>query len=191
MTPSPRRRRTSSESPDDGTPPAEQERDPESLARSIALRLLTGAPRSRHQLAEALARRDVPEDVIERVLDRFTEVGLIDDAEYAQMLVRSQRESRGLARRALSMELRRKGISAEHAQEALATVDDAAEEDAARALLRRRWRSGPGVDPVAQSRRALGMLARKGYPPGLSSRLVREMVDDSAEPWDPAVDSIE
>lgn len=148
------------------------------MARAIALRLLTGAPRSRKQLAEAMARRDVPEDVAARVLDRFTEVGLIDDAEYARMLVRSQQESRGLARRALAVELRRKGIDDELAAEALADVDDATEEAGARELLRRRWR--PGLDPAVQTRRLLAMLARKGYPSGLSHRLVAEMRDDGS-----------
>ena len=187
-----RRRRPADEPPDGGSSGPDRDADPESVARAIVLRLLTGAPRSRHQLSEALASRDVPPDVSERVLDRFTEVGLIDDAEYAQMLVRSQRESRGLARRALAVELRRKGINPEHAEQALSTVDDEAEEHTARELLRRRWRAGPGVDPAVQSRRALGMLARKGYPPGLSSRLVREMVDDSGpEPWDAPAQDIE
>lgn len=157
------------------------------MARSIALRQLASAPRSRHQLAGAMARRGVPPDVAERVLDRFTEVGLIDDAQYAQMLVRSRRDSRGLARRALAVELRRKGIGDEDAQVALATVDDDAEEASARDLLARRWRSGPGIDPAAQARRAAAMLGRKGYPPGLTARLVREMVDDrGAASWDPS-----
>lgn len=146
------------------------------MARAIALRLLTGAPRSRQQLAEAMARRDVPDEVATRVLDRFTEVGLVDDAEYARMLVRSRQESRGLARRALAVELRRKGIDGDVAAEALTQVDDESEEASARELLRRRWR--PGLDQDVQSRRLLAMLARKGYPSGLSHRLVAQMRDD-------------
>ena len=89
----PRRGRSrATEPPAAGAAAHDREPDQESVARVIALRLLTGAPRSRHQLAEALARRDVPDDVATRVLDRFTDVGLIDDAEYARTLVRSQRE---------------------------------------------------------------------------------------------------
>ncbi len=126
-----------------------------------------------------MARRDVPDDVAERVLDRFTEVGLVDDAEYARMLVRSRQESRGLARRALAVELRRKGIDGDIAAEALTQVDDASEEASARELVRRRWRHG--LDPDVQARRLLAMLARKGYPSGLSLRLVAEMRDD--RPW--------
>jgi len=139
-----------------------------------------------------MAEHGVEPEVAERVLDRFTEVGLIDDAEYAQMLVRSQRDGRGLGRRALAVELRRKGIGDEEAQAALATVDDEAEEATARDLLARRWRSGPGVDPAAQARRASAMLGRKGYPPAMTARLVREMVDDrGAAPWDPSPGEID
>ena len=148
------------------------------MARTIALRLLTGAPRTRSQLGEAMARRDVPEDVAERVLDRFTEVGLIDDAEYARMLVRTRLESKGLARRALAVELRRKGVDPETAAEALAEVDPESEEAAARVLLRKRWRDD--LDPDVQARRMLAMLGRKGYPSGLSLRLIAEMRDDGA-----------
>ncbi|MCL3860169.1 regulatory protein RecX [Actinotalea sp. K2] len=171
---------------------ADTDADPESTARSIVLRLLTGAPRSRHQLAEALTRRGIEEAVVERVLDRFTDVGLIDDAEYAQMLVRSQLESRGLARRALAVELQRKGVGADEAEAALSTVSAEDEEQRARDLLRKRWATGARLDPEVRARRAMGMLARKGYPMGLASRLVREMVDDGAqEPWEPTVDDLD
>lgn len=156
------------------------------MARAIALRMLTGAPRSRHQLAEAMSRRGVEEAVAEQVLDRFTEVGLIDDAEYARILVRSKQESRGLARRALAMELRRQGIDDDDAQDALAQVDDETEEEAARALLARRAGSWASLDPTVRRRRAVAMLARKGYSSALAVRLVRELEDESdTESWDP------
>ena len=193
MGPSGRGRRRGSGAPEtehpNATPAAtDPEPDPESGARAILLRQLAAAPRSRHQLAEALARRGVEDDVADRVLDRFAEVGLIDDAEYAATLVRSRHASRGLARRALAVELRRKGIGDQHAQDALAQVDDAAEELAARDLLRRRFGAGEDLDPQVQARRAMAMLGRKGYSSGLSARLVREMVDDRGrgpgEPWE-------
>ncbi|MDQ3479941.1 MAG: recombination regulator RecX, partial [Actinomycetota bacterium] len=85
--------------------------DPESVARAIVLRKLTGQARSRHELEVALAAKDVPSEVAARVLDRFEEVGLVNDASYADAWVQSRRSSRGLARRALTQELRRKGVS--------------------------------------------------------------------------------
>ena len=52
-------------------------------------------------MAEAAIARDVPAAVAERVLDRFTEVGLIDDAAFAATWVRSRHATRGLSRSAL------------------------------------------------------------------------------------------
>jgi regulatory protein len=86
-------------------PPGEMD-DPESVARGICLRALTGAPKTRQQLADLLATRGVPDDAAEAVLDRYTEVGLIDDAAFARAWVSSRQAGRGLARRALSSELR-------------------------------------------------------------------------------------
>lgn len=169
---------------------ARADADPESVARSIALRQLTAAPRSRAQLAEAMARRDVPEEVAERVLDRFTEVGLIDDVAYAEVLVRSRHAERGLSRRALATELRRRGVDDAIAQEALAQVDDDDEEQAARALARRKLAATRGLDRVTRMRRAYGALGRKGYGGSLVSRVVREELaaegDLDAEPSDDA-----
>lgn len=169
-----RRGRPATEPPVEGAAAQDAEPDPESVARAIVLRRLTGSAQSRAQLADALARRDVPEDVADRVLDRFTEVGLIDDQEYARMFVRSRHAERGLSRRALGVELRRKGIDDETAAVALEDVDDADEEQAARAIVRRRLRSTAGLETAVRVRRAYGALARKGYPGRLVARLVRE-----------------
>ena len=133
-----RRGRDGSEPPPTGSAAQDVEPDQESVARAIALRLLTSSARSRSQLADAMARKDVPDDVAQRVLDRFTEVGLIDDAEYARMVVRTRHAERGLSRRAIAVELRRRGIDDELAGEALEQVDSDDEETAARELVRRK-----------------------------------------------------
>ncbi|POX41886.1 regulatory protein RecX, partial [Streptomyces sp. Ru72] len=84
--------------------------DPVEQARAICLRLLTGTPRTRKQLADALSKREIPEDVADEVLSRFEEVGLIDDSAFADAWVESRHHGRGLARRALAQELRTKGV---------------------------------------------------------------------------------
>jgi len=121
-----------------------------------------------------MARRDVPQDVATRVLDRFTEVGLVDDAEYARMLVRTRHAERGLSRRAIAVELRRRGIADEVATDALEQVDADDEEAAAAELVRRKLRATRGLDPQARLRRVVGTLGRKGYAPALVLRLARE-----------------
>ena len=153
------------------------EPDPESVARAILLRKLTAAPRSRAQLAGDLAARDVPEDVAERALDRFTDVGLVDDAAFAESWVRSRHAGRGLSRRALRHELRSKGIDDATAERAVEAVDGDAELAAARRLVARRLPATRGLAAEVRMRRLVGQLARKGYAGGLAVRVVREALD--------------
>ena len=162
--------------------PEDEMGDPESVARGICLRALTGAPKTRQQLADLLAQRDVPEDAAEAVLDRFTEVGLIDDAAFARAWVSSRQAGRGLARRALSAELRAKGVEPEVAAEAVGEVDDEDERAAARRLVERRMRGMRRLDRATATRRLMGMLARKGYGGGLAFAVVREVLEAEADP---------
>lgn len=151
--------------------------DPESVARKILLDALTGQARSRRELRDKLRKKAVPDELAEHLLDRFTEVGLVDDAAFARSWVSHRQHSRGLARRALSQELQRKGVDRETAQAALDDLDPKQEEEAARTLVRKRLRSLHGVDHSTVTRRLAGMLARKGYPAGLAFAVVRDELE--------------
>jgi regulatory protein len=160
--------------------PEDEMGDPESVARGVCLRALTGAPKTRQQLAELLTKRGVPDDAAEVVLDRFTEVGLIDDAAFARAWVSSRQSGRGLARRALSAELRAKGVEPEVAAEAVLAVGDDDERETARRLVDRKVGAMRRLDRATATRRLMGMLARKGYNGGLAAAVIREALDDTA-----------
>lgn len=147
------------------------------MAREICLRLLSFAPRTRAQLADALRRRGVPDEAAGRVLGRYSEVGLIDDQAFARAWVQSRHIGRGLARRALAAELRRRGVAEETVDEAVSDLHPEQEEAAARELVARRLPATSGLDPAKRMRRLMGMLARKGYSSGLSYRLIREALE--------------
>jgi regulatory protein len=149
-------------------------------ARTICLRQLETRSRTRQELAETLRRKGIPDDAAAQVLERFGEVGLIDDKAFADQWVRSRHTHSGLGRRAIAVELRRKGVDSEAAGEALAEIDDASEEARARALVDRKLRTRGGVPDEAMARRLLGMLARKGYPAGIAYRVVKEAVAEHA-----------
>ena len=166
--------------PDVDSDSPEEMRDPESVARGICLRALTGAPKTRQQLADLLRQRGVPDEAAEAVLDRLTEVQLIDDAAYARAWVSSRQAGRGLARRALSAELRAKGVDAEVAAEAVDAVGDDDERAAARRLVDRKIGAMRRLDRTTASRRLMGMLARKGYNGGLAAAVIREALDGAA-----------
>ena len=159
----------------------DRDADPAAVARAIVLRQLTHSPKSRLQLACKLAERNVPDDVAEAVLDRFEEVKLIDDADFAEMWVRSRSQSRKLAKGALRRELAEKGIGTEAAAAALKQLSDEDEESAARELVQRKLRGVTGFEDRAErdktTRRLASMLARKGYQPSQAFRIVGEVLD--------------
>jgi regulatory protein len=172
----PRTRRSGSRDPDpdlDSGPEA----DPESVARTILLNQLTGRARTRSELATKLSQREVPDDVATRLLDRFEEVGLVDDAAFAREWVEQRQSGKSLAKRALAQELRRKGIDDETAREALDVIEPDDEVEVARALVRAKLRSVQGLDRDKAVRRLVGMLARKGHSAGVAFKVVKEELE--------------
>lgn len=161
---------------------------PEDVARAVVLRRLSFGPRTRAQLFEAVLAKDVPAEVAESVLDRFTEVGLVDDAGFASEWVRVRHRDKGLSRRALAGELRRKGVDAHLVEAALDGADGVDGDDeraAAEALVARRLPASRGLEYPRRVNRLMGMLARKGYDPALAGDVVRralaaEAPDDEA-----------
>lgn len=176
-------RSSSAGEPTPGSPADLQpDADPAAIARAIVLRRLTAAPRSRAELASDLAKRGVPDDVATDVLDRFEELRLIDDVEFARMWVESRHRSKGIARPVLRQELRRKGVPDEAIEAALAQVTDDDERARARALVDRRLVALARHDPQTQARRLTSLLVRRGFSGGLASTVVRDALGEVSEP---------
>jgi regulatory protein len=166
----------------DGEVP-EPDADPVAVARQICLNQLEHAPRTRAELAAVLARRGVPDEAAAEVLGRLTEVGMIDDALFAEMWVTSRHRGRGLAGRALTQELRRKGVDDQVVQDAVQALAPEQELETARTLVARRLPATRGLPPDARVRRLAGLLARKGYPAGVAFRVVREaLAEEGIDP---------
>ena len=152
------------------------EADPLSVARNIALRQLSMAPKSRLQLEQALAKRGVTPEITKICLDRLTEVGLIDDLAYAGMFVRSRCITKKVSRSVLKMELRQKGISDEFIEATLLQINDEDEYVMASDLVAKKLRSMRGLERDVMQRRLFGLLARKGYHAGIASRVIKEQL---------------
>ncbi|WP_229054215.1 regulatory protein RecX [Aeromicrobium sp. Leaf350] len=165
-----------------GDEPAREPAEDYALAKQVLYDRLAERPRSRADLEQALAKKRVSAEVAAAVLDRFESAGLIDDAAFARSWVEGRQRGKGLAARALAMELRQKGIADDIARDALAEIDPDAERQAAHRLVQTKMRSMAGLDPQVQTRRLVGMLARKGYPPGLAFEVVRTELGAEAEP---------
>ncbi len=157
--------------------------DPVAVAREIALRQLTVRQRTRAELQAALARKNVPAEAADEVLDRFTEVGLLDDAAFARDWVAAgARRQRG--RRVLAQELAQKGVAPELIDEALAGQEPGDDLEVALALARRKAGSLAGLDRQVRYRRLCGVLQRRGFSGAVISDVVRQVLgeQDVADP---------
>lgn len=144
-------------------------------ARGILLRQLTASDKTAKQLKDKLLENECPEDIADEVIDRYAEINLVDDERFAKSWVVARARSRGLARGAIKRELRTKGVDDELAAEALEQIDDEAEEQRARELVRAKLRpESMGADRDKALRRLVGMLGRKGYNGGMAFKVARE-----------------
>ena len=157
------------------------EADPEVIARTIALRKLTAQARTRHELSVALRARNVPEDAATEVLDRLGEVGLVDDAAFAEDWVASRQQRRHLSRSALRQELQRKGVAREQIDQALEHVSSDAEYRAALDLARRKYATMSGLEPTVRYRRLAGALARRGFGSATTARVLRDLLGGGSD----------
>ena len=151
------------------------------VARTIALDLLTARQRSIKELRDAMAKRNVPADVADEVLERFGEVGLVDDSAFAASLVasRSRYSQRGRAR--IRQELQAKGVDRDIAADALEALDPGEELESARAVAAKRARSLAGLEPQVARRRLAGVLARRGFPSDVVTRVLGEVLGSDVD----------
>jgi regulatory protein len=149
----------------------------------LCLRLLTARARTRAELAAQLVKRGYPDDLSERVLDRLTDVGLVDDRDFAEQWVRSRHVNAGKGKRALVSELRTKGVDDEVITAALADVDSDAERVRAEQLVAdklRRERLTDDDEPKL-ARRLVAMLARRGYGQSMAFDVVKVALANERE----------
>ena len=147
-------------------------------AKQVLLRRLSHAPRTRKELAKDLKDKDISDEVANAALDRFEEVGLINDQALASNYVSSQHERKGLGKNALRQQLRAKGVSDDVALEAISQISDDQEFQAAFALACKKIRSLQKDDAKTQLRKIVGVLARKGYSSNLAFRVAKEVITD-------------
>jgi len=164
-------------------PPPSTSESREEQARNLCLRLLTARARTRSELEGQLTKRGFPDEVSNRVLDRLAQVGLVDDADFAEQWVRSRRTNAGKGKRALGAELRTKGVDNDVITAALADIDAGVERERAEQLVRDKLRRGKlgDDDDTKVARRLVGMLARRGYNQTMALDVVKDELASERE----------
>lgn len=150
-----------------------QRDDDERLALEAGLNFISYRPRSTKEVADHLRKKSFEKSACDHAIRRLKELGYLDDAAFARFWVESRTAHRPKGKRALSWELRQKGIADATIEDVLARF--AGDETAlARAVAQKRAATLAAADyPVFRGK--LGTyLARRGF----SYEVVEQVVDD-------------
>ena len=143
----------------------------EQRAKNVLLHQLSRSMKTRFQLQEILKKREIPDEIAQLALDRFTEAQLIDDAVFAAAYVRTRLEN-GRSISAIRGELRRKGVSQELIEAELVGLDADREQDIANRLAASRYSRMLNLEAEVRKRRLLGFLQRRGFSQGIAYRAI-------------------
>lgn len=157
-------------------------------AENLCVWHLGQGPRTHKQLMDAMTKKNVPEDMAEGVLAKLAEYNYVNDTEYADNYVRSRHEDLRKGTSVIRHELRRKGVDSDTVEAALEQITPESEEANARELVARKLASTARLDPRKRTTRLVGMLARKGYPPGMCYQVVRDALAEEPDGYDDDLD---
>ncbi|WP_423923699.1 regulatory protein RecX [Frigoribacterium sp. 2-23] len=158
---------------DEAAGPPEDLASQKQRAENISLHALSRRGVSSSEMTKLLRARELDESVVLDEVERLERVGLLNDAELAENLVRAKQERKGLGRGAVSAELRSRGIDPDTIEVAMAEIDDDDEQARADEWARKRASSLRGLDRETAERRLNGYLMRRGY----RSEVVRRAIE--------------
>lgn len=147
----------------------------EQRAKNVLLFQLSRSMKTRYQLAKILEKREIPNEIANAVLDRFTEAQLIDDAAFARAFVNSRLAISGKSRSVIARELKQKGVSADDAHQALSIIDSELEDQTAYSVAKKRYQQLSSLAPEVRRRRLMGFLMRRGFSSSLTTRILRDL----------------
>ena len=146
----------------------------EERARNIVLRLLEKGPKTSVQLLEVLAANEIPIEIAKPLIERFTEVELINDELYAKDLADASRRTKGLARSMVKRKLESKGLDRELINQVASEITDEDELAVATELAIKRFGQLGHLDSDVRNRRLVGFLQRRGFGSSIVFAAIRE-----------------
>ena len=138
-----------------------------------AIKLLAIRPRSTSELKTLLKKAKFVIDIIDTTITRLTAERLLDDAAFAAYWRDNRTEFRPRSRRAISIELRQKGVANDVAAE---TVDVLNDDDLAYRSAATKASKLPRLDDEMLKAKLLDFLKRRGFSWETSLRTVKRII---------------
>jgi regulatory protein len=150
-------------------------------AVDLALQFLGSRARSRAEVRRRLARKGYEEEVIDQVIDRLSQGGLIDDSQFTEAWVRARTTGRAMGPRRIAWELRRKGVDAETIRGAVERIDEATELGLALMVGRQKAESMRGEPMQVARRKIAAALQRRGFSWEVTARVLETILAPGEE----------
>jgi regulatory protein len=148
-------------------------------------RLLNYRLRTRIELEQRLRKKGYPQEVVERVIGKLTQIGLIDDSRFAEAFVATKIASKPVGRRELQRGLREKGVGKEDAEKAISVVrDDDTQLRLALAAAETKLRTLRRFDSGKQRDKLTAFLARRGFDWDIIRKVTRKIFKGDADAID-------
>ncbi|HXV28499.1 MAG TPA: regulatory protein RecX [bacterium] len=144
-----------------------------------AMRLLAASPKTRKEMAQKLAEKGYPQEVILLTLAQLEKQQVIDDRAYASNLINRYRSVQPSGVKRIAFEMKRHGISSKIQEELLEDWSEDAEFERAKDIAGRRWERLSHLTPEKRSKRVYDLLARRGFDFQICRDIIRELNKDA------------
>jgi regulatory protein len=140
-----------------------RQRDEFQDALDRALHFLGSRPRSEREIRTRLGRAGVGPDLLEQVVDKLRQHGLVDDAAFARYWIDNRERFSPRGARAIKAELRQKGLTSEVITEEVEEAESVDEEGGARTVALKQAKRFAKLDRQAFRQKMWAVLARRGF----------------------------
>lgn len=144
---------------------------------AYALYLLGRRGRTTRELRDKLSEKKYEPEEIAETIRRLTEMGLLNDATFAENYARDKVAIYRRGRYRIGLDLLRKGVKKEDIDQALATIEDDDEIAAAHSLAAARLKNWDALEPLKRRARLLSLLQRRGF----SAKVIRAVTEKLLE----------
>ncbi len=151
-----------------------------------AVRALMRRAHSVHEMKQKLERRSQNKLLVQVVMARLKENGMIDDAKYAKQFARQRTQTRKQGKYRVARDLRARGIPDRHISSALEEVAQTSDEAAmVRQRIERKLRSYRGEIDEKKMASIYGSLLRAGFSADVVRRELQALVKEDVPEIEP------
>lgn len=153
--------------------------------KDYSLKLLSIRPRSKKEISSKLSqfakKRHLPENLIDKLLNEFSELNLLNDFEFSKWWIEQRRSFRPKGEKVIRLELLHKGVDKEVIDSAVIAInaDGLSDYDLAMKVAEKRLTRFQNLSPIQLKIKIRDFLFRRGFGWEIISKVIDSLVNKS------------